>query len=164
MLRSYHSSIPFSFPFTNSSLNTRDIRILSKIENDINNMTTKVHAIGISNIDTNNLVLIYPIKISLIVKSILNQYDIGYSEYSKWCGLRKITYIKIDKLIYRIINNSDRIQLINSKPIDYIVSNAIDIRHPSPKTNHKIPDPRETRKQELNFNENRGEYRRSRNL
>ncbi len=164
MLRSYNSSTPFYFYFSfrNSNIQPRDARILTKIETDINNMTTKVRAIGITHVDINDLVFKYPGKQNLIVKCILNQYDIECIEYSKWCGLRKITHIKPDKLIYRIINNSDRIQLVNSKPINHIVSNAIDIQHESPKSNENTLDERESRR--LQLNENRGDYRRSRNL
>lgn len=169
MLRSYHSSIPFTFAFGNRNIQTRDARILYKIEKEINNMTTKVRAIGINHTNANDLVLKVPGKLNLIIQSILNQYDIEHFEHSKWCGCRKITYLKIDKLIFRIINNSDRIHVANPLPIDHIISNAIDIQQPSPKSHNSAklngknpPDPREFRR--VHFNENRGEYRRSRGL
>lgn len=145
MLRSYNaaSNKQFQFGYTtpNSSksaistkINNQDARILNQIETEINNLVSRVKSLGIGNgfIDTTNYNLVINRRISLIVKSILNQYDIGHFERNKWCGIRKYTVIKFDKIIPRIISKPPRDV---STPLEQIISNAINIKIPHKNTN-----------------------------
>ena len=145
MLRSYNSTSKKQFQFgyttSNSSksvvstkINNQDARILNQIETEINNLVSRVKLLGIRNgfIDTTHYNLVINRRISLIVKSILNQYDIGHFERNKWCGIRKYTVIKFDKIIPRIISKPPRDV---STPLEQIVSNAINIKIPHKNTN-----------------------------
>ena len=156
MLRSYNSVSRKQFQFnyvdnnsTKSSksskssnyakINNRDVRILNQIEKEINNLVSRVHLLGHGYIDTTDFTLVINQKLSLIVKSILNQYDIGYFEQNKWCGIRKYTMITFDKIIPRIISRPPRDLAI---PIDKILSNAINIKIPN--INKTNMDPNDT--------------------
>lgn len=167
LLRSYHSSTPFCFSLS-GSLKPADARVLNKIEIGINDMITKTRANYPNNInayiDITNLDMIITGRISLVVKNVLNQYDIGHFERSKWCRLRKYTCIKLDKLIPRVINNSDRVPSF-AIPIEQIVSNAIDILKPSTKSSPCTPKRNsngDAYKHDYLNSVNKGEYRRAR--
>lgn len=148
MLRSYNttSSKQFQFGYTTSTSNTintsntsntinsikinnHDVRILNQIETEINNLVSRIKSLKIRNsvIDTTNYNFVINKQLSLIVKSILNQYDIGHFEHNKWCGIRKYTVITFDKIIPKIISKSHQDV---STPLDQIISNAINIKLP----------------------------------
>jgi hypothetical protein len=129
MLRSYSNGVKKHFTFgysSNNSITNQDSRILNHIETELNNLVSNIKLF----LPNNNLHLDLVINnhISLVVKNILIQYDIVYVELQKWCGLRKYTVIKFDKIIPRIIARPLR---DNSTPLDQIVSNAINIPNTS---------------------------------
>jgi hypothetical protein len=142
MLRSYNltSSRQFQFGYTtNNTTNTtnttittnitnQDARILNQIETEINNLVSRNKSLGQGFLDTTHYTLVIDRKLSLIVKNILNQYDIGHFERKKWCGIRKYTIITFDKILPRIISNPNRNFLT---PLEQMVSNAINIKIPN---------------------------------
>jgi hypothetical protein len=129
MLRSYNfaSRKQFQFGYT-TNITNRDSRILNKIETEINNLVSRNQALGKGFIDTTHYTLVINRQLSLIVKNILNQYDIGHFERKKWCGIRKYTVITFDKILPRIISNPHRDCLT---PLEQMVSNAINIQIPN---------------------------------
>lgn len=151
MLRSYNTAsrkqFQFGYSINNSSSNSapvlgnilysskitnQDVRILNKIEREINSLVSRNQSLGQEFIDTTHYNFLINLKLSLIVKNTLNQYDIGHFERTKWCGLRKYTLITFDKIIPRIISNSYRDV---SPPLEKILSNAINIKTPKANAN-----------------------------
>jgi len=132
-MRSYNAfaikQFKFGYVYDNSNKMTKqDARILNQIEMEINNLVFKNKSLRSGFIDTTYYKLVINCHLSLVVKNILNQYDIGFYTREKWCGIRKYTLITFDKIIPRIISIPPR---NNSTPIEHIVSNAIDIRDPN---------------------------------
>jgi len=142
-LRNYsHSRMPFKFNNTNYTINIikeKDKKALQNIEGAINRLMSEHYARDYmpkhlrENIDTINMDFSLPYGISLIVKSILNQYDIAHFDKSVWCGLKKNTIVKLDKIIIRILASHNN--LSQPLPIQNIVSNSIDI---IPNSNSRI--------------------------
>lgn len=137
MLRSYGSSTINYFQFgyaihtaaNSNKLTAQDARLLNRIENEINNQISRMQTHREGYIDTTHLDLVINQHLSLIVKNILNQYDIGHFERKKWCGFRKYTIITFDKIIPRIISRPSRDRYFNT-PIEQLVSNAVNIKIP----------------------------------
>jgi hypothetical protein len=142
MLRTYsytltNSRMPFRFNFTNDSIKKRDKEHLADIEHAINihisDYYSKEYVKNGDKINITSMDFILPARLSLISKSILNQYDISHFDRSYWCGIKKYTIIKLDKVISRIIashqnrNTGDRMYNSN-KPLEHIISNSIDIK------------------------------------
>ena len=131
-LRTYsYSRMPFKFNYVSNTIREKDKKALQKIEVAINCLMSDHYARDYmpkhlrESIDTRSMDFILPYGISLIVKSILNQYDIAHFDKHVWCGFRKQTIIKIDKIIARILASHNN--LPQPPPIQNIVSNSIDI-------------------------------------
>lgn len=149
MLRSYNSDAKKKFTFScindkSIKINRSDSKILNQIETEINTLTARVQgqsqAMVYGFIDTTNLHLSVNRRLSMIVKNILNQYDIGHFEKSIWCGLRKSTLITFEKIIPRIISKPSR---NNSTPLEHLISNAISISEnisPNARTDKSSPE------------------------
>jgi hypothetical protein len=112
------------------NLADRDARMLNKIETEINNLVSRIKTLqrATTHIDTTNLNLIVNNRLSLVIKNILNQYDIGHFERRKWCGLKRFTIITFNNIIPRIISIASHES--HPVPLEHIVSNAIDIKSP----------------------------------
>ena len=116
----------FGYILNNSNkMTSQDARILNQIEIEINNLVSRNKSLSHGFIDNTYYQLVINCHLSEIVKNILNQYNVGYYTKAKWCGMRKSTLITFDKIISRIISIPSR---YNFKPIEHIVSNAIDIK------------------------------------
>ena len=139
MLRSYNTTNKFQFGIAanknNSIINNmtyQDAITLNKVENEINNLVSRIESLQSGNINTINLDLIIQKRLSSVIKNILTQYEIRSLDKQKWCGIRKYTIIKLDKIIPRIITKPIR---NNSTPLEHIVSNAINIPNMNRKKN-----------------------------
>lgn len=151
-----------------NKITRQDIRILNLIETEINNQIIRVLgqaqgqiqnqylSIGNGFIDTTNLHLVINRRLSLPVKNILNQYDIGHFEKSIWCGLRKSTRITFDKIIPRIISTSSR---NNSMPLEHLISNAINISNSNIAIHTNSKSPNSPRLQKLTDESGADTYR-----
>jgi hypothetical protein len=169
MLSSYNltPSRQFQFGYTannKSNITNRDARILNQIETEINNLVSRNKSLGQGFLDTTYYTLVINRQLSLIVKNILNQYDIGHFERAKWCGLRKYTIITFDKILPRIISN------VNSNlltPLEQIISNAINIKIPNtnmpPNMQPNMP-PKDTYKHNYLHPENKAQSRKLRGI
>ena len=163
MLRSYNSSSRKQFEFGyisnySTKLPNKDIKILNQIETEINNLVSRVQLLKLGYIDTTHLNLVINRRLSLIVKNILNHYDIGHFERAKWCGLRKYTVITFDKILPRIISNPP---IDFSSPLEQLVSNAINIKIPS---TNSIPPSKDTYKHDYLNPDNKAQARKLRGI
>lgn len=137
-LRNYsYSRMPFKFNYVNNTIKEQDKKALQNIEGAINRLMSDYYARDYlpkhlrEKVDISNMDFILPYGISLTVKSILNQYDIAHFNRRVWCGFRKNTVIKLDKIIARILASHNNLSR-TSQPIQNIVSNCIDIISTSP--------------------------------
>lgn len=166
MLRRYDEfaikKFKFGYVLNNSNkITNQDARILNQIEMEINNLVSKNKSLGSGFIDTTYYQLVINCHLSLQIKNILNQYDIGYYTRAKWCGIRKYTLITFDKIIPRIISIPPR---NNSTPIEHILSNAIDIRNPNTNLSNNLKSSSNTSRHDYLNPENKAQARRLRGI
>ena len=89
----YSTTQKFRFNYIKNNIDKKDLYILDEIENIINN-NQNVGNVG----NVCNKIKISG-KISNILQNILKQYDVDIYFQKKYCGLKKYTVIKLDKII-----------------------------------------------------------------
>ena len=102
MLRTYNNPSKKHFEFScmainSSKITNKDTKILKNIENEINNLVSRIKLLR-PGLDKPQLQLVINQHLSLIAKNILNQYDIDNIDKTKWCGIRKYTVIDFTPL------------------------------------------------------------------
>ena len=112
----YSTTQKFRFNYIKNNIDKKDLYILDEIENIINN-NQNVGNVG----NVCNKIKISG-KISNILQNILKQYDVDIYFQKKYCGLKKYTVIKLDKII-DIYNH----KIFTSKIVKPISSNPIKI-------------------------------------
>lgn len=138
----YSNTQKFRFNYIKNNIDKKDLYILDEIENIINklcgidNTNTNIHTQTQTNINQNvgnvsNVGSVYNKikisgKISNILQNILKQYDVDIYFQKKYCGLKKYTVIKLDKII-DIYNNKIFTMKIDNNVVKPIYSNPIEI-------------------------------------
>jgi len=115
---------------TSMKIPNRDLIFLEIVEKEINKLVSRIQTPRIGEngyLETTNLTFEIYQKPSLIVKSILNQFEINYYERKKWCGLKRYTILVFDRIIPKLIYKY-KYSRDNSLPLEKIISNPIHIR------------------------------------
>jgi len=141
----YSTTQKFRFNYIKNNIDKKDLYILDEIENIINRLyeIDNTHSHTNTHTHTNNNQNVGSIgsigsigsvcnkikisgKISNILQNILKQYDVDIYFQKKYCGLKKYTVIKLDKII-AIYNHKIFTTKIDNNVIKPISSNPIKI-------------------------------------